>query len=117
MTLINQQIENNKFFIDYENAIIEKNKLKESDQNDLIMAKSTIDRGMNNTPYFDEIAQLDDYRYRFLKANINQYKNSLLPNPNQARHIVNYCKAILDLGVLNYSYNLKTGSNVNYGVN
>lgn len=113
MTLINQIIENDKFFNDYDNAIIEKNKLKESDHNDLVMAKSSIDRGLNNTPYFDELSELDNYRYRFLKANINQHINSA---SNQSRHIVNYCKAILDFGVLNYSYNLKTGSNIDYGV-
>ena len=98
---------------EFEESIATQQKLKESDQNDLIMAKSTIDRVMNNTPYFDELSELDNYRYRLLKANINQHINSA---SNQSRHIVNYCRAILDNGVLNYSYNLKTGSNVNYGV-
>ena len=102
-----------EYLWELEESIATQQKLKESDKNDLIMAKSSIDRGMNNTPYFDELSELDNYRYRFLKANINQHINNA---SNQSRHIVNYCKAILDNGVLNYSYNLKTGSNVNYGV-
>lgn len=113
MSLIKQQIESNSFLIDYEKSIIEKYEFKKLDQMDVIVARSSIDRMLNNTPYFDELAQLDEYRFRVLKSNINHYKTI---ETNQARHIVNYCHAVLSLGVLNYTYNLKTGSNVNYGV-